>query len=57
MEDYEPVQEEEEKEEDDNEEEEKEVEEEEDLADCAQLPVKPAFGEIDYYRQIEGEDM
>lgn len=64
MEDYEPVEEEvseEEKEEDDVEEE-KEAEEEEsvvsepEIADTADMPVRPAFGEIDYYRDIEGED-
>ena len=24
--------------------------------DTAELPLRPAFGEIDYYRNIEGED-
>ena len=53
MEDYEPV--EEEKEEDELEES-KDLESETEIADIAQLPLKPAFGEIDYYRDIEGED-
>lgn len=53
MEDYEPV--EEEKEEDELEES-KDLQSETEIADIAQLPLKPAFGEIDYYRDIEGED-
>ena len=46
MEDYEPV------------EEEKSEDEESipDVVEHVQLPVKPAFGELDYYRQMQGEE-
>ena len=46
MEDYEPV-------------EEERSEDEESIPDVVehvQLPVKPAFGELDYYRQMQGEE-
>ena len=46
MEDYEPVEEE-------NSDAEQSVA---DVVDSAQLPVKPAFGQIDYYRQVNGDD-
>ena len=47
MEDYEPVEEE-------NSEDAQSSEPE--IVDGAQLPVKPACGQIDYYRHIEGDD-
>ena len=47
MEDYEPV------EEEDSDAAESSIA---DIVDSAQLPVLPAHGEIDYYRQMEGED-
>ena len=47
MEDYEPV------EEENSEDAESSVAE---IVDGAQLPVKPAHGQIDYFRQIEGDD-
>ena len=46
MEDYEPV------EEENSEDAESSIAE---VVDSAQLPVKPAFGQIDYYRHMEGE--
>ena len=46
MEDYEPV------EEEGSDEAESSIGE---VVDSAQLPVLPAFGQIDYYRQMEGE--
>ncbi len=46
MEDYEPV------EEEGSDEAESSVGE---VVDSAQLPVLPSFGQIDYYRQMEGE--
>ncbi len=27
-----------------------------DVVDSAQLPVLPSFGQIDYYRHMEGDD-
>ena len=47
MEDYEPV------EEENSEDAESSIA---DVVDSAQLPVKPAFGQIDYYRHMEGDD-
>ena len=47
MEDYEPV------EEENSEDAQSSVA---DIVDGAQLPVKAAFGQIDYYRHIEGDD-
>ena len=46
MEDYEPVEEE-------NSEDEESIP---DVIEHVQLPVKPAFGEIDYYRQMQGDE-
>ena len=46
MEDYEPV------EEENSEDAESSIAE---VVDSAQLPVKPACGQIDYYRHMEGE--
>ena len=46
MEDYEPVEEE-------NSEDEESIP---DIIEHVQLPVKPAFGEIDYYRQMQGDE-
>jgi len=46
MEDYEPV------DEENSEDAESSVAE---VVDSAQLPVKPAFGQIDYYRHMEGD--
>lgn len=46
MEDYEPVEEE-------NSEDEQSIP---DVVEHVQLPVKPAFGELDYYRQMQGEE-
>ena len=47
MEDYEPV------EEENSEDAESSIA---DIVDGAQMPVKAAFGQIDYYRHIEGDD-
>lgn len=47
MEDYEPV------EEENSEDAESSIA---DVVDSAQLPVKPAFGQIDYFRHMEGDD-
>ena len=54
MEDYDPV--EEEKEEDEVEESKDNETGSEEIMDTAELPLRPAFGEIDYYRNVEGED-
>lgn len=56
MEDYDPVEEEEKEEDEVEESKDNETGSEPEIMDVAELPLRSAFGEIDYYRNVEGED-